>query len=513
MLLRTQGFVLQDSSGGIRVRTEQTNEIHVGDKIDAVGFPALGEFSPHLESAVFRRSGSAPLPLPKSFTAEAILRSGACDNTIVELQALLLQKVARSLLPKLVLQDGSVIFTATLLDPKQAEAAFALAPGSLLRLRGICLIDGNQNSGAQSFHLTLCQPGALELLRAPPSWTAQDALKIAVGLGLAVVAALAWIGLLRRQVRVQTEIIRSKQKQLIDASRQAGMAEVATGVLHNVGNILNSVNISISILGQKVRQSRMGNLSKAASMLREHQDSLADFLTRDAKGRQIPAYLDQFADLLAEEQALFRDELASLEKNVEHIKNIVAMQQSYAKVAGFLETVHPADLVEDALRLNSAALSRHHVAIRREYEPNLPALTLDKHKALQVLVNLIHNAKYACDPPEVSDKRLTLRLTNRGERVRISVVDTGIGIPPENLTRIFSMGFTTRRNGHGFGLHSGALAARELGGALLAHSDGPGKGATFTLELPLSNPSHDGNGGPPATPLESDPNAGLVRAP
>jgi signal transduction histidine kinase len=486
MLLLGQGFVLQDFSGGIRVRTEQTNEIHVGDRLDAVGFPALGEFSPHLENAIFRHSGSGLLPLPKSVTAEAILRSGACDNTIVELQSLLLQKVVRSLQPKLVLQDGSVIFTATIQDPKQADAAFALAPGSLLRLRGICLIDGSPGSGAETFHLRLSQPGAVELLRAPPSWTAQDALRIAVGLGLAVVAALAWIGLLRRQVRAQTEIIRSNQKQLIDASRQAGMAEVATGVLHNVGNILNSVNVSTSILCQKVRQSKIGNLSKAAAMLREHQGSLADFLTRDPKGSQIPAYLTQLAACLAEEQTLFGDELASLEGNIEHIKIIVAMQQNYAKVAGFLEIVHPVELVEDALRLNSAALLRHHVEIRREFDPHLPTLTIDKHKALQVIVNLIRNAKYACDPPEVTQKRMTLRVTNGAQRVRISVTDTGVGIPAENLTRIFSMGFTTRANGHGFGLHSGALAARELGGALSAQSEGPGKGATFTLELPVS---------------------------
>jgi signal transduction histidine kinase len=487
MLLHGRGFVLQDPSGGIRVRTEQTNEIQVGDELDVVGFPNLGEFSPHLESAIFRHSGSCLLPPARSVTAEAILRSGDCDNTIVEIQSLLLQKVARSLLPKLVLQDGSVIFTATLLDPKQADAAFALAPGSLLRLRGVCLIDGNPGSGAETFHLMLSQPGAVELLKAPPSWTAQDALRIAVGLALAIVAALAWIGLLRRQVRLQTEIIRSNQKQLIDASRQAGMAEVATGVLHNVGNILNSVNISASILSQKVRQSKMGNLSKAAEMLRDHQASLADFLSFDPKGRQIPAYLMQLADCLADEQILFGDELASLEQNIDHIKTIIAMQQNYAKVAGFLEIVQPAELVEDALRLNSAALSRHHVEICREFDPNLPALTIDKHKALQVIVNLIRNAKYACDPPAVTQKRMTLRVTNGDRRVRISVVDTGIGIPPENLTRIFSMGFTTRSDGHGFGLHSGALAARELGGALSAHSDGPGKGATFTLELPVSN--------------------------
>ena len=492
VLLHGQGFVLQDLSGGIRVRTEQTSDIHVGDRVDVVGFPALGEFSPHLECALFRRSGAVGLPVPKKIAAEEVLRSGACDNTAVELQAVLLQKVARSLEPKLVLQGGPVIFTASLLDPAQAEAAFALAPGSRLRLKGICLIEGNPVRGAESFHLILSRPGAVELLAAPPSWTAQDTLKVSAAMSLAILVALTWIGLLRRQVRVQTEIIRANQEKLIQASRQAGMAEVATGILHNVGNILNSVNISTSLLSQKVRKSKVGNLSKLAVMLADHQADLADFLTRDPQGRQIPGYLRQLADCLAQEQSLYRDELASLHQNIEHINNIVAMQQNYAKSASYAETIQPAELVEDALRLNSAALCRHHVEVRREYAPNLPALAIDKHKALQVLVNLIHNAKYACDLPEIPQKRLTVRVTNGGGRVRISVIDTGVGIPRENLTRIFSMGFTTRKNGHGFGLHSGALAARELGGALLAQSDGPGKGATFTLELPVSNLPHQG---------------------
>jgi signal transduction histidine kinase len=111
---------------------------------------------------------------------------------------------------------------------------------------------------------------------------------------------------------------------------------------------------------------------------------------------------------------------------------------------------------------------------------------LDKHKALQILVNLVSNARRACSDSGRADKRLTLRLASGDGRVRLSVADNGAGIPAENLTRIFNHGFTTRKDGHGFGLHSGALAARELGGSLLAHSDGVGLGATFTLELPLS---------------------------
>jgi len=159
------------------------------------------------------------------------------------------------------------------------------------------------------------------------------------------------------------------------------------------------------------------------------------------------------------------------------------MQQGYATASGVTETVKVADLVDDALRLNEGALDRHGVRVIREIEATPPIL-VEKHKVLQILVNLIRNAKYACDESGRTDKQLTVRLSNDDHRVQIAVIDNGVGIPKENLTRIFAHGFTTRKDGHGFGLHSGALAACELGGRLSAHSDGTGKGATFILELP-----------------------------
>ncbi len=273
-------------------------------------------------------------------------------------------------------------------------------------------------------------------------------------------------------------------RELVDASRQAGMAEVATGVLHNVGNVLNSVNVSAGLITDGVRQSKATNVAKLAAMFDEHQADLATFLTQDPRGQMIPRYLGTLAESLHGEHEAMLKELDHLRKNIGHIKDIVGMQQNFAKNSGFIETVAVAELVEDALRMNVSSLLRHEVDVVRDFQ-HQPTISTDKHKVVQVLINLVGNAKYACDESGRTDKKITVRITHEGHAVRIAVIDNGIGIPAENLTRIFNHGFTTRKDGHGFGLHSSALAAKELGGSLTVHSDGPGTGATFTLELPF----------------------------
>jgi PAS domain S-box-containing protein len=275
-------------------------------------------------------------------------------------------------------------------------------------------------------------------------------------------------------------------KQLMIASRQAGMAEVATNVLHNVGNILNSVNISASLVTERVKQSKAAGVSRLAALLQEKGSAVGDFLANDERGRRIPDYLTSLGEQLTSDQKMALEELASLRDNLEHIKDTVAMQQSYAKLCGVTETVAVADLVEDSLRLNAGAFVRHGVSLRREFN-EVPPITVDKHKVLQILVNLVRNAKYACDESGRSDKLLTLRIEKAPAGVRICVIDNGVGIPAENMSRLFTHGFTTRVDGHGFGLHSGALAAQELGGSLRVLSDGPGLGATFILELPCGS--------------------------
>lgn len=296
-------------------------------------------------------------------------------------------------------------------------------------------------------------------------------------------------------------------RQLMDSSRRIGMAEVAANVLHNVGNVLNSVNVSTGLIDDRLRHSRVSTLKRTADLLDDHRSDLAGFLTTDERGRHLPDYLRKLADHLTGEQAALLQEVESLTQSVEHIKQIVTMQQSYAKVGGILEKVDLRDMIRDALRLNQAALDRHGITIRKEFEPDIPAIAADKHQLLQVLVNLISNAKYAMSASERQERLLTLRLRAQpGDSPKLitEVIDNGKGIAADDLTRIFSHGYTTRTDGHGFGLHSAALAAHDMGGTLTAYSNGPGQGARFILELPIeSDKTHP----PPTTPNRTELNS------
>jgi len=288
--------------------------------------------------------------------------------------------------------------------------------------------------------------------------------------------------------RVEAELEDANRK-LHDASRLAGMAEVASSVLHNVGNVLNSVNISATVLADGANKSKTGDLVRVVALLDQHAGDLGTFVGSDPQGKNLPGFLREISEQLTREQQSAIAELVSLRENIDHIKSIVAMQQSYGRVSGVTELLQVSDLLEDGLRLNASALVRHRVQIVREYQ-DVPAITVEKHKVLQILVNLMRNAKFACSESGLPDRQMTLRVSRDADAVKISVSDNGVGIAPENLTRIFSHGFTTRKDGHGFGLHSGVLAAQEMGGALRAESQGPGQGATFTLELPMA-PSRD----------------------
>jgi signal transduction histidine kinase len=280
------------------------------------------------------------------------------------------------------------------------------------------------------------------------------------------------------------ERLNRTQRQLIEASHRAGMAEVASSVLHNVGNVLNSVNVSASAAREIVEGSRAAGVAKLVKLLRDHEADLGRFLTEDPKGKKVIEFLDRLGEALRQESGQVRGELDSLQRNIDHIKVIVSMQQSHARShSGVTECFAPADVIEDALKLVAGGWDTGSIDLVRELAP-IPEVEADRHKLLQILTNLFSNARQALS--ESSGKKVIVRLLpGDWDRFAIEVEDTGMGISEENLRKIFQHGFTTKKEGHGFDLHSSALAARSMGGSLAAFSEGAGRGARFRVELPL----------------------------
>lgn len=300
---------------------------------------------------------------------------------------------------------------------------------------------------------------------------------------------------LEQQIVERIRVERQKEdlhRQLVDASRLAGMAELANGVLHNVGNVLNSVNVSSNLLLDRVRKSKVDGLQRAVDLLRQHEGDLADFLTRSAQGSKLPRYLEQLAAHLLQERQGVETEAGDLARRIDHMKEIVARQQNYARVSGMTSVERPATIVDDVLRMHRLSLAELDIRVETEFAWD-GECEIDRSRVLQILMNLVANAKHA-----VRDRggggglvRISVAAVS-GTRLQIRVADNGVGIAPENLAKVFAHGFTTKKDGHGFGLHHSANAATEMGGRLWVESAGLGAGATFLLELPLHTPSEVG---------------------
>lgn len=265
-------------------------------------------------------------------------------------------------------------------------------------------------------------------------------------------------------------------------ARQAGKAEVATNVLHNIGNTLNSANVSAELMRARVANSRVGGLRRAIELLDPHEADVGQYVRDDPKGRLVLVYLRELATRLEAEQSDLLEDLNRVAASVDHIKNVVATQQAHAGPSVYTERVLPAELVDEALRLAQDGEPDERIEIVKDVQ--LPPLRLDKTRVLQILVNVIRNAQQSMEGSVAHKPALKVTLHTQGGRLQIQVSDNGKGIAAAHLDRLFSHGFTTRPGGHGFGLHSSAVAAREMGGTLTAHSAGLGQGATFTLELP-----------------------------
>jgi signal transduction histidine kinase len=296
---------------------------------------------------------------------------------------------------------------------------------------------------------------------------------------------------LRLQLAASLADLGDTQVQLVEASRQAGRADVARAVLHNVGNVLNSVNVSAAMVADLLAHSRTQSVMRVIAMVTQHRDDFAEFFQRDPRAQKLPEYFAQLAELTEREHGRAIAELKLLARNIDHINVIVSSQQSHVQMPDVSEICDVHGLLDDALKFSAASYGPAQIEVVRRFD-DLPPATLDRHKALQILMNLFANARDAVMTKQAGERRVTVH-ARRGQagELEIAIEDSGCGIAAEHLDKVFVLGFTTKPHGSGLGLHFSACAARELRGNLTAHSAGPGSGASFVLALPFGAETSD----------------------
>lgn len=284
------------------------------------------------------------------------------------------------------------------------------------------------------------------------------------------------------KLEVQNIELQNAQAKVLQSALKAGMTEVATNILHNVGNILNSINVSTNFLRETLNNSKVEILINIINLIKENENNLAEFLFKDEKGKLIPVFLNELKDALREESKSAQQEIHRLISNLEHIKTIINFQQNFAKQPIRKEEFTLNSIIENALTILEHELKSS--AIKVSYDKNAVAsIVLSKHKLLHILLNLIRNAKDSLLESNTIDKEIKIIINLNP--LQLIIEDNGIGIEKENIENIFNHGFTTKKTGHGFGLHSSALTIKELGCQISAESDGFGKGARFIITFPI----------------------------
>ncbi len=284
-------------------------------------------------------------------------------------------------------------------------------------------------------------------------------------------------------VKDRTRKLKESQKEALDNAHKAGMADIATGTLHNVGNILNSVKTSAQIIAEVHESSAVRDFKKANSLLRENIDRIEEFILQNPKGIKLMQYYLKLEDEFSAGKIQIMEHVDRLTNKVNAIEEVIAAQQSYAGISALTEESDLSDIVEDALAMQSEPTKRDNIKVAKDFS-NVPTVTIQRTKLVHVLINLIKNARESIVEARENERDLAISINATKDSILLKLRDNGVGIARDNIDKIFSHGFTTKQGGHGFGLHSSANYMKEMGGNMWAESEGEGKGASFFLRFP-----------------------------
>jgi signal transduction histidine kinase len=277
--------------------------------------------------------------------------------------------------------------------------------------------------------------------------------------------------------------LETTRNELVEKAHKAGMADLATGVLHNIGNILNSVNTSSDVIHETIHRSKINNFKKANQLLKDKKDNFEDFLLNDPRGKDLIQYYLKLEEPLDREYEKIKEQAKRLKDKVNLISEVIEAQQDYAKVGRVNEKISLKEVTKDALKLQAGSIDRHNINVQEDYNDTVE-IHIQKSKFIHILINLFKNAKEAMEGRAPAEKELLIRTWEDSEKVHLSITDNGEGIKTEHLNNVFNHGFTTKKEGHGFGLHTCANYMTEMGGEIKAQSEGEGKGTTFTVSFP-----------------------------
>ncbi|MFO0977190.1 MAG: CHASE4 domain-containing protein [Planctomycetaceae bacterium] len=299
------------------------------------------------------------------------------------------------------------------------------------------------------------------------------------------------IGKLAATFNLMVARLADSRDKLQEAAHRAGMAEIASEVLHNVGNAVNSAGCSVEMLTERLESSRLPGLDMAIALLSEQAPRAAEFFAHDPRGPKLIHYLETLNGTLQREHGECLSELRRLTETVAHIRSVITSQQDHARKSDFRQKVGLQELLDETLHINEQLLTGTGIRVHIE-APELPLLRINRSRISQVLVNLQKNAILSMLSVPNKEHVLTVSVREEAENtLAISVTDTGTGMTSEVQSRLFQQGFTTRSTGSGLGLHYCANVIRDIGGQISAYSSGPGTGATFRITIPgaITQPS------------------------